>query len=293
MDDQILGIVGLGVLLCAIFIGFPIGLAFFLSIGYTGGLNEIISIIGQDVRSREGKLFTLQAYRDVIADPRFAGDLKMTLIVAFVATILVLIFSIGVGLLQRLRGGKLSSVLTALSLTPLFIPVVISSWALYTFYGSAGLYRTIFNSFGLDIPQITSTMLAVIIGSIWTSLPFAILMVTSGFQSVPNALIEAAQDAGAGLITIIRTVMLPLALIPIIIVATFTSIGVLGSFTIPYFLGPNQPTMFGVEITNFFTAYNRPQQSIVMAFIVFAAASGIAISYIWANFRSAKENGRV
>ena len=276
-----------------LFIGFPIGLAFFLSIGYTGGLNEIISIIGQDVRSREGKLFTLQAYRDVIADPRFAGDLKMTLIVAFVATILVLIFSIGVGLLQRLRGGKLSSVLTALSLTPLFIPVVISSWALYTFYGSAGLYRTIFNSFGLDIPQITSTMLAVIIGSIWTSLPFAILMVTSGFQSVPNALIEAAQDAGASLITIIRTVMLPLALIPIIIVATFTSIGVLGSFTIPYFLGPNQPTMFGVEITNFFTAYNRPQQSVVMAFIVFAAASGIAISYIWANFRSAKESGRV
>jgi len=51
--------------------------------------------------------------------------------------------------------------------------------------------------------------------------------------------------------------------------------------------------MFGVEITNFFTAYNRPQQSVVMAFIVFAAASGIAISYIWANFRSAKESGRV
>jgi len=281
------------ILVLGIFIGLPIGLAFFLSIGYTGGLNEVISIIGQDVRGRDGKLFTLQAYKDVIADPRFAGDLKTTLIVSFVATILVLIFSIGVGLLQRLRGGKLSAVLTGLSLTPLFIPVVISSWALYTFYGSAGLYRTIFNSFGLDIPQITSTMLAVIIGSIWTSLPFAILMVTSGFQSVPNALIEAAQDAGASLITIIRTVMLPLALIPIIIVATFTSIGVLGSFTIPYFLGPNQPTMFGVEITNFFTAYNRPQQSVVMAFIVFAAASGIAISYIWANFRSAKENGRV
>jgi ABC-type spermidine/putrescine transport system permease subunit I len=118
-------------------------------------------------------------------------------------------------------------------------------------------------------------------------------MITSGFQSIPNALIEAAQDAGAGIVTIIRTVMLPLAFIPIVIVATFTSIGVMGSFTIPFFLGPNQPTMFGVEITNFFTAYNRPQQSIVMAFIVFLAASGIAVMYIWANFRSAKESGRV
>ncbi|NQW64420.1 MAG: ABC transporter permease subunit [Actinobacteria bacterium] len=281
------------ILVLGTFIGFPIGLAFLFSIGFTGGLNEVLSIIGQDVRGRDGKLFTLQAYKDVIADPRFAGDVKTTLIVSFVATVFVLLFSTGIGLLQRLRGGKLSSVLTALSLTPLFIPVVISSWALYTFYGSAGLYRTIFHSFGIDVPQITSTMLAVIIGSIWVSLPFATLMITSGLQSVPNALIEAAQDAGASLITIIRTVMLPLALIPIIIALTFTSIGILGSFTVPFFLGANQPTMFGVEITNFFSVYNRPQQSIVMAFIVFAAASGIAFFYIWANFRNAKESGRV
>ena len=281
------------ILVLGTFIGFPIGLAFLFSIGFTGGLNEVLSIIGQDVRGRDGKLFTLQAYKDVIADPRFAGDVKTTLIVSFVATVFVLLFSTGIGLLQRLRGGKLSSVLTALSLTPLFIPVVISSWALYTFYGSAGLYRTIFHSFGIDVPQITSTMHAVIIGSIWVSLPFATLMITSGLQSVPNALIEAAQDAGASLITIIRTVMLPLALIPIIIALTFTSIGILGSFTVPFFLGANQPTMFGVEITNFFSVYNRPQQSIVMAFIVFAAASGIAFFYIWANFRNAKESGRV
>ena len=281
------------ILVLGIFIGFPIVLAFLLSIGYTGGLNEVISIIGQDVRARDGKLFTVQAYQDVFKDPRFLGDLRTTLSVAFIATILTLFFSIGIGLIQRLRGGKLSTILTGLSLTPLFIPVVISAWALYTFYGGAGLYRTIFKSFGFDVPQLTSTVPAIIIGSVWTSLPFAILMITSGFQSIPNALIESAQDAGASLLTIIRTIMLPLAFIPIVIVATFTSIGVMGSFTIPFFLGPNQPTMFGVEITNFFTAYNRPQQSIVMAFIVFAAASGIAVLYIWANFRSAKESGRV
>jgi ABC-type spermidine/putrescine transport system permease subunit I len=112
-------------------------------------------------------------------------------------------------------------------------------------------------------------------------------------QTVISVASKAAQDAGASLITIIRTVMLPLALIPIIIALTFTSIGILGSFTVPFFLGANQPTMFGVEITNFFSVYNRPQQSIVMAFIVFAAASGIAFFYIWANFRNAKESGRV
>jgi hypothetical protein len=51
--------------------------------------------------------------------------------------------------------------------------------------------------------------------------------------------------------------------------------------------------MLGVEISNFFGSYNRPQQSLVMAFIVFLAASGIAVLYIWSNVKSAKENGRI
>jgi hypothetical protein len=51
--------------------------------------------------------------------------------------------------------------------------------------------------------------------------------------------------------------------------------------------------MLGVEISNFFGSYNRPQQSLVMAFIVFFFASGIAISYVWSNVKSARESGRL
>jgi hypothetical protein len=51
--------------------------------------------------------------------------------------------------------------------------------------------------------------------------------------------------------------------------------------------------MLGVEIANFFGPYNRPQQSVVMAFVIFAAASVIAFFYIWANVRSAKQSGRI
>jgi len=50
--------------------------------------------------------------------------------------------------------------------------------------------------------------------------------------------------------------------------------------------------MLGVEISNFFGSYNRPQQSLVMAFIVFVIASGIATLYVWSNVQSAKENSR-
>jgi hypothetical protein len=46
-------------------------------------------------------------------------------------------------------------------------------------------------------------------------------------------------------------------------------------------------------MSNYFSSFNQPQQAVVIAFIVFVIASGIAAVYVWANFRSAKESGAV
>jgi len=152
---------------------------------------------------------------------------------------------------------------------------------------------SLFAAVGLDAPVWAYTPVAVVIGSAWTSLPFAVLMITSGLQSIPDAMIEAARDAGAGTVHIVRTVLVPMSAVPIVIAVTFTAIGVIGSYTVPYFTGPNAPTMLGVALANSFTSYNEPQQSIVMAFVVFAAASGIGALYVWANFRTARREGKV
>ena len=281
------------VLVIIFFVGVPIFIAFIFSIGYTSGPNRVISIIGQDIYTKNSWWGTADAYLAVFRDPRFIPDFTLTMVVTFVSTFVVLLMAMGMGLYQRIMGGKVASILSMLSLVPLFVPVVIAAYAVAQFYNGVGFMRTFMSQFGIDFPIITATQNAIIIGTIWTSLPFAILMITSGLQSVPNALIETAQDAGAGFMRIVRTILIPLAFVPIVIAGTFTAIGIMGSFTVPVFLGPNQPAMLGVEISNFFTAYNRPQQSIVMAFIIFTAASGIAVLYIWANIRSAKQSGRI
>ena len=281
------------ILLIICFVGVPILIAFTFSLGFTSGPNHVISIIGQEIHKKDQWWGTFAAYRDVFRDSRFSGNLELTLIVTFLSTTLVLLMSLGIGIYQRMIGGRIAAIMTTLSLVPLFVPVVISAWAIHTFYAGNGFMRSFFSHFGIDFPTLTSTASAVVIGSVWTSLPFSILMVTSGLQGIPDALIETAQDAGASFMRIIRTILIPLSITPIVIAGTFTAIGIMGSFTIPVFLGPNQPTMMGVEIYNFFSAYNRPQQSIVMAFVIFAAASGIAFIYIWANVRSAKQSGRI
>ncbi|MEN9325381.1 MAG: hypothetical protein RL414_1135 [Actinomycetota bacterium] len=275
------------------FIGGPIVLAFGLSLGFTGGPNKIVALIGQEIYKKENWWGTLDAYRSVFKDSRFPGDLKTTLLISFGATIIVITMALGMALYQRIIGGRLAAILVYLSLVPLFVPVVIAAFAIRTFYDGNGFFKAIFFHLGINFPTLTMTSWAVVIGTVWTSLPFALLMISSGFQGIPDALIETAQDAGASFSRIIRTIMIPLASAQIIIAATFTAIGVMGSFTVPYFLGANQPTMLGVEIANFFGPYNRPQQSVVLAFVIFAAASVIAFVYVWVNVRSAKQSGRI
>ena len=280
-------------LLVLVFVGLPILIGLTFSLGFTSGPNRVVSLIGQQIHRKNHWWGTLSAYQDVMHDSRFLGDLGLTIFVTALSTILVVLLALSVALYQRLIGGRKASILVTLSIVPLFVPVVISAWAIHTFYGGDGFMRSFFSQFGINFPTLTSTPSAIVIGTVWTSLPFAILMVSSGMQAIPDALIESARDCGASGARVILNILIPLAKTPIIIATSFTAIGILGSFTIPLFLGPNQPTMLGVEISNFFGSYNRPQQSLVMAFIVFFIASGIAISYVWSNVKSARESGRL
>jgi ABC-type spermidine/putrescine transport system permease subunit I len=111
---------------------------------------------------------------------------------------------------------------------------------------------------------------------------------SSGLNAVPDALIEAARDAGASLPRTIVSVLFPLNVIPTVITSTFTGIAVLGSFTIPYLTGPSSPNMLGPVMSNFFGAYGQAQQAEVMAMLVFALAIGIGTVYVWANVRAQK-----
>lgn len=280
------------ILFVVIFIGLPIVNAALYSLGHFGGLNSTTALIGSHQFKATHWWGTLGAYKDVFSQPRFWGDLSVTVVITLISTAVVLLMATGIALFLRLQSGVLSKGLAALSVVPRFIPVVIASWAILTFYSATGFPRTIAAHLGFDFPIWGYTSVAVVIGSIWTSLPFAVLMIASGVQGVPDAMIEAARDAGASLARTVWTVVLPMAFVPIVIATTFTAIDVIGSFTVPYLTGPNAPTMLGVTLTNFFQAYNQPQQSVVMAFVIFIVAALIGAMYVWANFRSSREVSR-
>jgi ABC-type spermidine/putrescine transport system permease subunit I len=139
-------------------------------------------------------------------------------------------------------------------------------------------------------PTLGFTLTCVVLAEIWVNIPFGVLMMTSGLNGVPNNLIEAARDSGAGMPRVVRSILLPMNIIPTVIVATFTAIYVLGSFTVPYLTGPTQPNLLGPTMSNFFSAFNQPQQAEVLAIVVFGFALGIGAVYVWANVRTGKRS---
>ncbi len=281
-------------LLVLLFVGFPIVVAISYSLGHVGGLNATVALIAKDQQTVDAWWkVTFGAYTQVFAEPRFQRDLVVTVMVSLATTVIVLVLAWAVALYVRLAQTRVSRMLSALAVVPMFIPVVIASWAILTFYAADGFMRSAAKQLGFDAPVWGYSTTAVLIGLVWTHLPFATLMVVSGVQGVPDALIEAARDAGASISRTVLKVIAPMALVPTVIAGTFTAIGTLGSFTVPYFTGPNAPKMLGVDMTDYFTSYNLPQSSVVMAVVVFIVAAGFGGVYVWANYRTAADTGRV
>jgi ABC-type spermidine/putrescine transport system permease subunit I len=280
------------ILVIAVFIGLPVVSSVLYTFGHTGGLNSVVAELAQHQFVADHWWGTLGAYRDVFGAGSFWRSLWSTVLVTVATTALVLLLAGAVALYLRLSGGRLARAVSLLAVVPLFIPVVIASYAILVFYAPDGFLRSVTQLLGWpDAPVLSYTMVGVTIGQVWVNLPFGVLLLSSAFGSVPDTLIDAARDAGASLPRVVRSVLAPMSALPATIVATFTAISVLGSFTVPYLIGPSAPNMLGPEMANTFGPFNQPQQAEVMAVVVFLLATVAAIYYLRANFRASKRSG--
>lgn len=277
------------VLVIAIFVCLSILSCVLYTLGYGGGINSTVAGIAMH---QSLGFPTGHAYSGELTDPEFLASLRATIGVTLATTIAVVALAWSMALWVRTSNSRVARWITALSVVPMFIPAVIGAYAIVQFYAPSGFPRTLAEHLGWGTaPSFSYTLTGVVIGSVWGSLPFAVLMITSGLASVPEPLLEAAQDVGARGLRRFFAVILPLTLVPTIIAATFTAIGTLGSFTLPYIVGPTAPAMLGPLMEGTFTSFNEPQQAEVMAVVLFILALLAGVPYVWANFVSARRSG--
>ncbi|MEV3973432.1 sugar ABC transporter permease [Streptomyces sp. NPDC050698] len=144
----------------------------------------------------------LRNYQKVFDDPTFAPALLHT--VVFTAVCLAFQYAIGLALAVFFNQHfRLSATLRALFLVPWLLPLIVSastwSWMLNS---DSGIVNAALHALGLDpVNWLTSpswSLTSVIIANIWIGVPFNLVVLYSGLQSIPAGLYEAAALDGAG-----------------------------------------------------------------------------------------------
>ncbi|WP_030935777.1 carbohydrate ABC transporter permease [Streptomyces sp. NRRL S-646] len=144
----------------------------------------------------------LENYRKVFDDPTFAPALLHTTL--FTAVCLVFQYAIGLALAVFFHQHfRLSATLRALFLVPWLLPLIVSastwSWMLNT---DSGIVNATLHALGIGpVNWLTSpswSLTSVIIANIWIGVPFNLVVLYSGLQSIPAGLYEAAALDGAG-----------------------------------------------------------------------------------------------
>jgi len=182
----------------------PVTLYLVLFYAYPLYRNIDLSLRDYTVRSfvRGDAPFTgLENYLTVFDDPAFGPALLHTA----VFTIVCLVFQYALGLALAVffaQHFRLSATLRALFLVPWLLPLIVSastwSWMLNS---DSGIVNAALGLFGVDpVNWLTSpswSLTSVIIANIWIGVPFNLVVLHSGLQSIPDALYEAAALDGA------------------------------------------------------------------------------------------------
>jgi putative spermidine/putrescine transport system permease protein len=224
---------------------------------------------------------TLDHYAQVLGTRIVRGDIIFSVEVALVSVAVVFCLSYPLALYLRFAQGRLPSLCAVLFTIPLFVPVVIASFAMITFLVNHGLVSTMLYRLGIErFPPLVYNATGIVLTQVWASIPFAVLILGAGLQAIDDALIDGARDVGAGPLRTFVSIILPLNTTPTMIALTLLFISIFGSFTIPYLVGGNAPQMLGVTMTNYLIQYLRRTEAVTMAVIAFIIAAAVGVIYV-------------
>lgn len=157
-------------------------------------------------------------------------------------------------------------VLVVLVILPFWTSFLIRVYAWIGILRPDGLLDAVLSGLGLTAEplRLLNTEVAVLIGMVYSYLPFMVLPLFATLQKLDRSLLEAAADLGATPFKAFLTVTLPLSLPGILAGSALVFIPAVGEFVIPDLLGGPDTVMIGKVLWNeFFSNRDWPLASAV------------------------------
>ncbi len=165
--------------------------------------------------------------------------LWLTLQVAFYTTVILIVLGTLLALWISWIQGMKKSILEAMVALPLVLPSTVLGFYLLVTIGPSGPIGSWWASLGFA--PLTFSMSGLVIGSVISSLPFAVQPLMNGFEQLGKRPREVAATLGAGPIDSFFSVTLPLMRRYYLVAITLTFAHTVGEFGVVLMIGGNIP----------------------------------------------------
>ncbi|MBA7680216.1 Spermidine/putrescine transport system permease protein PotB [subsurface metagenome] len=206
------------------------------------------------------KSFTLEHYK-AIFKTEYGLIFLRTILYAFETNVISLLLGYPMAYWIAKYGGRWKTVLIFFVILPSWTCYLIRLYALKSIIGRAGLINSLLLSLNIiSSPlDILYTPFAVVIGLVYTWIPFMILPVYASIEGLNPSILEASLDLGATPFKRFLTVTLPLTKGGVIAGTILVFIPSLGEWLVPMLLGGAKVMMAGNLVSLYFvTAGNIP-----------------------------------
>ena len=198
-----------------------------------------------------GPTVWLENYQKILRDDDFWNALRVSLTFTFASVVFAFVIGFALALIMN-EVGRARPVFMALLLVPWIIsPVVIGySWR-WLFNDQFGLINKVLLDLGLIERNVTwlakpdLALGAVIVANVWRFVPYMMIMLLAGLQSIPTELYEAAEVDGATMWQKFVSITVSELRYIIGVVSLFSIIWSFNDFAIPFIMtegGPSDAT---------------------------------------------------
>lgn len=188
----------------------PCFLIFGLFVFYPFFNNILYSLSLTQANGAISKYVGLKNYLRVLTSQNFWSSITVTLKFALI----VGTFSFGIGVLlalaatTRRRGSRIYETMYAM---PLVIAAAPAACIWYLFFQQAGLINYLFGTNARWLAQGSTALYCVAAVTVWANLGMNVIFLITGFRNVPQDLMESAELDGAGYLSRVFNVLVPIA----------------------------------------------------------------------------------
>jgi putative spermidine/putrescine transport system permease protein len=217
----------------------PVG---WLVVGYLGSLAVMLATGFFQLGELSGEIertFSLDNFRTLVEEDVYRTIAGRTILVAALVTLTDIAIAFPIAFyMAKVASPRIKAVLVVAVLMPLWSSYLVKVYAWRTILADGGALNWALDPIGMNGPGYGTTAVWLVESYLW--LPFMIIPIYAGLERIPNSLLNASDDLGAGPFTTFRRVILPLVFPAIIAGSIFTFSLTMGDYIAPQLVSSTQ-----------------------------------------------------